>query len=223
MTKVSTNLGKVATTPRGEYNANTTYLKLDVVTYNGSSYVALKESTGNLPTNTTYWQLMASKGSDGQPGQDGHTPIKGVDYFTQEDIASLNIPSDTGDLTNNAGFITNAVNDLTNYYKKTETYTQTEIDSKLSSVYKYRGTVATYQDLPSQDLTIGDVYNVEETGDNYAWAGLVWDKLGATIDLTNYVTTSKVKNEMSTTAGDVYDVRYINTMIGDIESLLGGI
>ena len=35
--------------------------------------------------------------------------------------------------------------------------------------------------------------------------------------------TSKVKNETSTTAGDVYDVRYINMMIGDIESLLGGI
>ena len=35
--------------------------------------------------------------------------------------------------------------------------------------------------------------------------------------------SSKVKNANSTTAGDVYDVRYINTMLGDIESLLGGI
>lgn len=35
--------------------------------------------------------------------------------------------------------------------------------------------------------------------------------------------TSKVKNETSTIAGDVYDVRYINLMIGDIENLLGGI
>lgn len=32
--------------------------------------------------------------------------------------------------------------------------------------------------------------------------------------------TSKVKNANSTTAGDVYDVRYINTMIGNIETLL---
>ena len=38
--------------------------------------------------------------------------------------------------------------------------------------------------------------------------------------LNNKVNTSKVKNANSTTAGDVYDVRYINTMIGDIESLL---
>lgn len=35
--------------------------------------------------------------------------------------------------------------------------------------------------------------------------------------------TSKVKNSNSTTAGDVYDVTYINTMLGDVESLLGGI
>lgn len=25
---------------------------------------------------------------------DGHTPVKGVDYWTEEDIASLNIPTD---------------------------------------------------------------------------------------------------------------------------------
>ena len=121
MTKVSTNLGKVATTPKGEYNANTTYLKLDVVTYEGSSYVCLKESTGNIPTNTEYWQLLASKGANGQKGEDGYTPIKGVDYFTEQDIASLNIPRDTNDLTNGAGFITKNVNDLTYYELKTNT------------------------------------------------------------------------------------------------------
>lgn len=32
--------------------------------------------------------------------------------------------------------------------------------------------------------------------------------------------TSKVKNVNSTTAGDVYDVRYINSMIGDVETIL---
>jgi len=181
MTKVSTNLGKVATTPKGEYSGSTKYLKLDVVLYNGSSYVCLKESTGNLPTDTEYWQLMASKGDTGASGQDGYTPVKGVDYFTAEDIASLNIPDDTADLTNGAGYITNAVSDLTNYYDKTT------IDNKVSSVYKYKGSVATYADLPSSGLTAGDVYNVESDGSNYAWTGTEWDKLGATVDLSNYV------------------------------------
>ena len=40
-------------------------------------------------------------------GSDGHTPEKGVDYFTEEDIASLNIPTKVSDLTNDAGYTTN--------------------------------------------------------------------------------------------------------------------
>ncbi|MBQ5696167.1 MAG: hypothetical protein IIV48_05880 [Clostridium sp.] len=39
-------------------------------------------------------------------------------------------------------------------------------------------------------------------------------------DISGKLNTSKVKNANSTTAGDVYDVRYINTMIGDVETIL---
>lgn len=42
-------------------------------------------------------------------------------------------------------------------------------------------------------------------------------------DISGKLDTSKVKSTYSTTSGDVYDVSYINTMIGDIETLLGGI
>lgn len=92
-------------------------------------------------------------------------------------------------------FITKDVDDLTNYYKKSETYTQTEINNKLSAVYKYKGTVSTYGDLPSTDLTVGDVYNIEtadsthgiKAGDNVAWTGSAWDVLAGTVDLSNYV------------------------------------
>lgn len=38
-------------------------------------------------------QLANLKGKDGTNGIDGYTPQKGIDYFTDEDIASLNIPS----------------------------------------------------------------------------------------------------------------------------------
>jgi hypothetical protein len=36
------------------------------------------------------------QGPEGPAGQDGKTPVKGVDYFTEEDIAALNIPSIEG-------------------------------------------------------------------------------------------------------------------------------
>lgn len=69
--------GSVTTTisggyePTGGYVAETTYTVGKGVSYNGSSYVAIRESQGNLPTNTTYWQVMSSKGDAGSPGTDG--------------------------------------------------------------------------------------------------------------------------------------------------------
>lgn len=46
------------------------------------------------------------------------------------------IPTKTSDLTNNSGFITKAVNDLTNYYLKSETYTKEEVQSLISAIKK---------------------------------------------------------------------------------------
>ena len=103
------------------------------------------------------------------------------------------IPTKTSDLQNDSGYVTTDTDDLENYYTKSETYNKsetydkTEIDNKVSSVYKYKGSVATYNDLPSSGLSVGDVYNVEDTGDNYAWTGTAWDKLGGSIDLSDYV------------------------------------
>lgn len=66
-------------------------------------------------------------------------------------------------------------------------YTKQEVDEKLSAVYHYKGSVATVEDLP-ENAEVGDVYNVEKTGDNYAWNGTAWDKLAGTVDLSNYLT-----------------------------------
>lgn len=51
--------------PRGAYNNGTTYNLGDSVSYLGSSYVAITSTVGNLPTDTTKWQVIASKGADG--------------------------------------------------------------------------------------------------------------------------------------------------------------
>lgn len=54
--------GRVLLMPKGAYNPLTTYEMLDIVSYNGSSYIAKGTTTGNLPTDTTYWQLSAYGG-----------------------------------------------------------------------------------------------------------------------------------------------------------------
>ena len=53
------NLGRIGLNVRGEYDAAATYEELDVVNYNGSSYVAKDSSTNILPTDTQYWALVA--------------------------------------------------------------------------------------------------------------------------------------------------------------------
>lgn len=75
-----------------------------------------------------------------------------------------------------------------------KTYTDQQINTKLSSALKYKGSKDTYADLPKTGNQVGDVWNVvvaygnAHAGTNWAWNGTVWDPLGGTIDLTNYVT-----------------------------------
>lgn len=62
------------------------------------------------------------------------------------------------------------------------------LKSELASVYRYKGSVATYDALPTSGLTAGDVYNVEADGMNYGWTGSAWDSLGSSFsfrELTN--------------------------------------
>lgn len=56
------NLGSIKFNWKGAYAGGTAYAVDDVVSYNGSSYVCILASTGNLPTNATYWNVMAEGG-----------------------------------------------------------------------------------------------------------------------------------------------------------------
>ena len=56
------NLGNIKFNWKGTYNAGTAYAIDDVVSYNGSSYVCISATTGNLPTVTAKWNLMAQGG-----------------------------------------------------------------------------------------------------------------------------------------------------------------
>lgn len=58
---------------RGEYDNGTSYVLGDVVNYNGSSYVAYQATTGNLPTDNSYWYLLAEKGDTGDTGLHGQS------------------------------------------------------------------------------------------------------------------------------------------------------
>lgn len=78
-------------------------------------------------------------------------------------------------------------------------YTKGEVDGKLASIYRFKGSVAAEDQLPKQDQVIGDVYNVEDTGMNVAWDGKKWDKLGSVINLAPYATTEAVEAKITET------------------------
>lgn len=59
------------------------------------------------------------------------------------------------------------------------------LKTDLASMYKYKGSVKSVNVLPSTGQTIGDVYNVELTGMNYAWNGTEWDALGEIFTITS--------------------------------------
>jgi hypothetical protein len=67
--------------PKGAYNGATSYNIGDSVSYNNASYVALAAGTGNLPTDTTHWQLLSAQGATGTgtPGATGQgVPVGGT-------------------------------------------------------------------------------------------------------------------------------------------------
>ena len=72
------DLGRITPTYRGRYETNTSYSELDIVEFNGSSYIARKSVTGMTPgTDDTSWGLIANKGIKGDKGDKGDRGDRG--------------------------------------------------------------------------------------------------------------------------------------------------
>ena len=57
------------------------------------------------------------------------------------------------------------------------------LKSDITAMYRYKGSKASFAALPLEGNETGDVWNVEETGMNYAWTGSQWDALGQAIEI----------------------------------------
>lgn len=59
----------------GTWSNSTAYVNnsayIDIVTYSGNTYACKTSNTGQTPTNTTYWTLIAQKGATGAQGTQG--------------------------------------------------------------------------------------------------------------------------------------------------------
>lgn len=111
------------------------------------------------------------------------------------------VPTKTSELTNDSGFITNTVDNLLNYYTKSQTYTQTEVDALIAAVKNGRFiSVAT---LPTTDIDTKAIYlvpsadpeagNVKDEYINLDGTSSGWELIGSTaIDLSGYVTDEEL-------------------------------
>ena len=186
-------LGKVGMYLRGEYNANTTYAKLDVVTYQGESYSAKAETTGNLPTNTTYWQKIVEK---------GYTPVKGTDYWTQSEQADIVNSATTGVETNIQPTLTQIENTAGSAETKADNAILTANTAKsiadganqALSYANYQAMVTAFNSLSSTAYKVGQNVMIVTVQVPDLWISAV----ESTSQTYTYVDDATIENELAT-------------------------
>lgn len=141
--------------------------------------------------NGTEWVNMGRfQGPQGEPGKDAELSKAAIEavligevtththdtrYYTK-DQTDANIKVVADDLANN-------------YYNKSQ------VDSKFTSVYIFKGSVDTIEDLPTEGNIIGDVWNVRKNDTNYAWTSEGWDALGGTVELASLTANGLMSKE----------------------------
>lgn len=141
--------------------------------------------------NGTEWVNMGRfQGPQGEPGKDAELSKAAIEavligevtththdtrYYTK-DQTDANIKVVADDLANN-------------YYNKSQ------VDSKFTSVYIFKGSVDTVEDLPTEGNVIGDVWNVRKNDTNYAWTSEGWDALGGTAELASLTSNGLMSKE----------------------------
>lgn len=92
----------------------------------------LVQDANYVHTDNNYTSDEKSKLSGIEAGAEANVQSDWSEADNSKDDFIKNKPTKVSDFQNDSGFITKDVDDLTNYYKKSETYTQTEINNSLS-------------------------------------------------------------------------------------------
>lgn len=93
-----------------------------------------------------------------------------------------------------ANFITKSVDDLVNYYKKAETYTQAEVNALIAAISQFHYEIVAVLPATGQGnvlYLLGPTGTGADKYEEYVYSNNVWTKIGDTsVDLSGYVTTS---------------------------------
>lgn len=177
---------------------------LDQVTITGDGEIQFTNSANGMTVKKTYpsdnyesVELASKSYVDSNGGKIDTIKVNGTAQTITNKEVDITVPTKVSDLTNDSNYqtasdVTSSINTaLANSGDayQTESDVSTAISQAVSSAYKYKGSVATINDLPSSGNVVGDVYDVQSNGMNYAWNGTSWDALGTYVDTSNFWTS----------------------------------
>lgn len=146
------------------------------------------------------------------------TGNKTLDALGIQPKGNYALESEIPDVSN---FITNTVDNLVNYYKKSETFTKQEVNDLISAITTMD--IRVVQTLPTEDISTTTIYFVPKTTagmndvyDEYVYVSNAWEHIGSTdIDLSGYQTKIDSSHKLSSDLVD--DTNQTNKFVTENE------
>jgi hypothetical protein len=141
--------------------------------------------------NGTEWINMGRfQGPQGEPGKDAELSKAAIEAVLVGEVTTHTHDTRYYTKDQTDANIKVVADDLANNY-----YNKSQVDSKFTSVYIFKGSVDTIEDLPIEGNVIGDVWNVRKNDTNYAWTSEGWDALGGTAELASLTSNGLMSKE----------------------------
>ena len=141
--------------------------------------------------NGTKWVNMGRfQGPQGEPGKDAELSKAAIEAVLVGEVTTHTHDTRYYTKDQTDANIKVVADDLANNY-----YNKSQVDSKFTSVYIFKGSVDTIEDLPTEGNVIGDVWNVRKNDTNYAWTSEGWDALGGTAELASLTANGLMSKE----------------------------
>ena len=141
--------------------------------------------------NGTEWVNMGRfQGPQGEPGKDAELSKAAIEAVLVGEVTTHTHDTRYYTKDQTDANIKVVADDLANNY-----YNKSQVDSKFTSVYIFKGSVDSVEDLPTEGNVIGDVWNVRKNDTNYAWTSEGWDALGGTAELASLTSNGFMSKE----------------------------
>ena len=141
--------------------------------------------------NGTEWVNMGRfQGPQGEPGKDAELSKAAIEAVLVGEVTTHTHDTRYYTKDQTDANIKVVADDLANNY-----YNKSQVDSKFTSVYIFKGSVDTIEDLPTEGNIVGDVWNVRKNDTNYAWTSEGWDALGGTAELSSLTANGLMSKE----------------------------